>query len=157
MAPSRANRCSISLMSRQSSLRSSPKIEYVDDEEAEEQLEPAELPDWLSELKPDAQSPEPTTPIYALFETEVEVPPVPADMPDWLRKRRSRKKRLSLESIFEPENEDSEPVTGRARSMTWRMTSRSMSTIPGSRRSISNMSRAAWRTSTTSPNGTSKI
>ena len=62
-------------------------------------LAPAELPDWLSDLKPPppTSAPEPTKPLDALFET----PAVP-EMPDWLRQD-TLDDSITLESIFEPE------------------------------------------------------
>lgn len=78
--------------------------EIVDD--AELPLAPAELPDWLSDLKPEPTAPmaEPTKPLDALFET----PSVP-EMPDWLRQDMIGDEALTLASIFETDEESSQP------------------------------------------------
>lgn len=69
-------------------------------EAEDEALQPAELPDWLSELQPPPPQPvaEPTKPLDALFET----PAVP-EMPDWLTSDLMGEEIGGLESIFEPE------------------------------------------------------
>ena len=82
--------------------------EYYEEVEDDGPLAPAELPDWLSELKPPAPqaAPEATQPIDALFEA----PPV-AEMPDWLRQDLLGDSDVSpdIESIFQPE-EDSQII-----------------------------------------------
>ena len=79
------------------------EYELVDEDEA---LAPAEMPDWLSELKPQPSAPnaEPTKPLDALFET----PAVP-EMPDWLRQDMVGDEALMLASIFEADEEASQP------------------------------------------------
>lgn len=69
-------------------------------EAEDEALQPAELPDWLSELQPPPPQPtaEPTKPLDALFET----PAVP-EMPDWLTSDLLGEDMGGLESIFETE------------------------------------------------------
>ena len=76
-----------------------PEETFTIDEEDEE-LHPAELPDWLTELQPPPAEPAaaPTKPLDALFET----PAVP-EMPDWLRSDLAGDEMGGLESIFEPE------------------------------------------------------
>jgi hypothetical protein len=76
--------------------------EYYEEVEDDGPLAPAELPDWLSELRPAPQqtAPETTTSIDSLFEA----PPV-AEMPDWLRQDLLGGDSPSpdIESIFQPE------------------------------------------------------
>ncbi|MBI1257050.1 MAG: hypothetical protein GC204_06235 [Chloroflexi bacterium] len=86
--------------------------EYYEEVEEDGPLAPAELPDWLSELKPPAPqaAAEVTQPIDALFEA----PPV-AEMPDWLRQDLLGESATSpdIESIFQPEEDSQiiEPVS----------------------------------------------
>ncbi len=92
-------------------LASEPDLIELDEVEIDEPIAPAELPDWLSELKPPPPeaSPEPTTPIDALFEAEAELPPSNAGMPDWLRDDLMDEDSTNLESIFAVTDDDSEP------------------------------------------------
>lgn len=87
-------------------LAEAPDEEYEIVDDAELPLAPAELPDWLSDLKPEpaASTAEPTKPLDALFET----PSVP-EMPDWLRQDMIGEEALTLASIFETDEESSQP------------------------------------------------
>jgi hypothetical protein len=82
--------------------------EFYEEVEDDGPLAPAELPDWLSELRPPPQQavPETTKSIDSLFEA----PPV-AEMPDWLRQDLLGDDSQSpdIESIFQPE-EDSQII-----------------------------------------------
>lgn len=85
-----------------------PPIEDYDEEaDVETALHPAELPDWLSDLKPPASTPMPSKSIDSLFET-----PAPStDMPDWLKQDvLGSDISADLERIFEPEEEPSRPL-----------------------------------------------
>ncbi len=87
-------------------LASQPEEAYADELEVDEPLAPAELPDWLSELKPQTETPEPTKPIDQLFEA-----PPASEMPDWLRQDvLSDDQNADLASIFEPDDEESRPM-----------------------------------------------
>ncbi|MCC6805234.1 MAG: hypothetical protein IT319_20310 [Anaerolineae bacterium] len=73
--------------------------------------EPAELPDWLSQMRPVEDAPTPTKPLDEMFAA----PPSEAAstaMPDWLTSDMIEGEESDLESIFEPEEESapSEPV-----------------------------------------------
>ncbi len=77
----------------------------VTDEDEDAPLAPAELPDWLSEMKPQESTPQPTKSIDSLFET-----PPATEMPDWLKSDMLDDAGSDLESIFEPEEEASRPM-----------------------------------------------
>ncbi|MFN8562657.1 MAG: hypothetical protein U0703_13805 [Anaerolineae bacterium] len=66
---------------------------------------PAELPDWLSEMRPPEVETAPSKPLDALFEA----PPAEVAMPDWLRPEAEEEQSSDLESIFAAEDE-SAPV-----------------------------------------------
>lgn len=89
-----------------SQLAQEPDEVYDEVDEDEGGLVPAELPDWLSQLMPQAPAPaaEPTKPIDALFEQ-----PTAVEMPDWLTGGTSDAQADDLESIFEPDDEESRP------------------------------------------------
>src|SRR5262249_49875681 len=84
-----------------------PEQLITEDVEIEEgTLEPAELPDWLSDLKPQATTPDPAQSIDAIFET-----PAATEMPDWLRQDVLGGAETSdLENIFAEADEDSRPL-----------------------------------------------
>lgn len=73
--------------------------------EADSALEPADLPDWLSQLRPETPQPEPTKPIDALFET-----PTTMEMPDWLAEDALMTPADDLQGIFAPDEEASRPL-----------------------------------------------
>ncbi len=79
-----------------------PELFELEDVEVDAPIAPAELPDWLSELKPPPPeaAPEPTTSIDALFESEANLPPTNAGMPDWLLDDMMDEDSSNLESIF---------------------------------------------------------
>jgi hypothetical protein len=83
-----------------------PEDEYDDEDDIDTALHPAELPDWLSDLKPQVAAPDPSQSIDALFEA-----PAASDMPDWLKQDVLGSDIDSdLERIFEPEEESSRPL-----------------------------------------------
>jgi len=88
-------------------LAEEPEQLYEEEVEDEGPLAPAELPDWLSELRPPPQAaPEATKSIDALFEA-----PPAAEMPDWLKQDLLGEESQSpdIASIFQPE-EDSQII-----------------------------------------------
>ncbi len=88
-----------------SQLAGAPEEAYETLEESDAVLEPADLPDWLSQLRPETPAPEPTRPIDALFEQ-----PAAAEMPDWLGGDALSAPATDIESIFEPDEEASRPL-----------------------------------------------
>ena len=86
-------------------LAEAPDEEYEIVDDAELPLAPAELPDWLSDLKPEPAANRRTDETAGCV---VETPSVP-EMPDWLRQDMIGEEALTLASIFETDEESSQP------------------------------------------------